>query len=331
MRNQFAAIAIAASVGLASPVSAATYIALGDSITFGETDLRYIPSDGVRGYVDDFATVLAARSSNPVNVINLAIDGETSSSFFTGFGRTPPVVGRGDLPLALQNTNYSGPTPMTQSEMFRQRAAEVKSAGDTISTISITLGFNELAALSALPPDAALAALGPTLDRYRDTYGAVLAQIREVAPAADLYLLNYYNPFPADDNATPNPATPIFAAGGPQLNAIIQDFAVRYNGIYVDTATPFVGREAELTFIDEVGNGDVTPPPYSQFDNGLAPIGNVHPTEEGYAVIARQLAAAGPAAIPEPATWMMLLLGFGAVGAAVRRSKRGAKVNFAFA
>ena len=80
-----------------------------------------------------------------------------------------------------------------------------------------------------------------------------------------------------------------------------------------------------------MGNGDVTPPPYSQFDNGLAPIGNVHPTEEGYAVIARQLAAAGPAAIPEPATWMMMLLGFGAVGAAVRRSKRGAKVNFAFA
>ena len=328
MRNLLAAFALTASVGLSGPAWAATYIALGDSITFGETDLRYIPSNGDRGYVNDFADVLAARSGGDrPTVVNLAIDGETASSFFTGFGRTPPVVGRGDLALALQNTNYSGPFPLSQSATFLQQAGAVTAAGDTISTVSITLGFNELAALSLLPPQAGLAAIGSTLDQYRSNYAAVLAQVRSVAPTADLYVLNYFNPFPGDDNATFNPASPIFAAGGPQLNEIIRDLAGQYNGIYVDTFTPFVGREGELTFIDEVGNGDRTPPPYSAFDAGLAPIGNVHPTEQGYAVIAQQLAASA-GAVPEPASWAMMILGFGAIGFSARRGKRTMTVRF---
>lgn len=319
-----AALSAAASIGFGAHASAAAYFALGDSITFGETDLQYIMSDGDRGYVNDFADILAMRNGGlRPDVFNLAIDGETASSFFTGFGRTPPVVGRGDLPLALQNTHYSGPIPMTQSDTFLQEAAQVAASGDTIDTISITLGFNELAALALLPPDAGLAAIGPTLDQYRTNYDAVLSEIRSTAPDADLYLLNYYNPFPGDDNATPNPASPIFAAGGPQLNEIIRELADKYGANYVDTYTPFVGREAELTYIDEVGNGDTTPPPYSPFDMGLAPIGNAHATEEGYAVIAQQLAAAGEGtgAVPEPATWSMLIVGFGAIGALARRTK----------
>lgn len=321
MRSTFTACALLVFSALGAPAWASTYIALGDSITFGEADLRYIPSDGIRGYVDDFAGVLASRNGGLApNVINLAIDGETSSSFFSGVGRTPPVVGRGDLALALQNTNYSGLTPLTQSATFLQRAGAVTAAGDTIDTISITLGFNELAALTTLPTQAGLDAIAPTLERYRSDYSAVLAQIRSVAPTADLYVLNYFNPFPGDDNATPNPAAPIFAVGGPQLNMIIRGLAAEYNGIYVDTASAFLGREQELTYIDEVGNGDITPPPYSPFDQGLAPIGNVHPTEQGYSVIAGQVAAA---AVPEPASWAMMIGGLSLIGGALRRRSAG--------
>ncbi|RYF19740.1 MAG: PEP-CTERM sorting domain-containing protein [Oxalobacteraceae bacterium] len=328
MAYKLAAFALLTTASVSSPALADTYFALGDSITFGETDLRYIPSNGDRGYVDDFANILAARSGGDrPDVVNLAIDGETSSSFFTGFGRTPPVVGRGDLPLALQNTNYSGAAPLSQSATFLQRAGEVTASGDTISTVSITLGFNELAALTSLPPAVGLASIGSTLDQYRTTYGAVLAQVRSVAPTADLYVLNYFNPFPGDDNAAINPATAIFAAGGVQLNSIIKELAAQYGGIYVDTFTPFVGREGELTFINEVGAGDTTPSPYSPTDNGLAPIGNVHPTEQGYAVIAQQLAAS-PGAVPEPSTWIMMLVGFGFVGAAMRYRRANTKVVY---
>ena len=67
---------------------------MGDSITFGETDRAYIPSYVDRGYVSGFADTLGARNGGArPTVINLAIDGETVASFFSGNGRTVPVVG----------------------------------------------------------------------------------------------------------------------------------------------------------------------------------------------------------------------------------------------
>ncbi len=41
------------------------------------------------------------------------------------------------------------------------------------------------------------------------------------------------------------------------------------------------------------------------------------------------LATAGPGAIPEPGTWALLILGFGAIGAAMRRRQTSATVSFA--
>ena len=106
-----AAAAIASCFGLAGQAQAApTYIGLGDSITFGETDLNYVQSYGDRGNVGDFANIIGSRTGTRPNVINLAIDGETASSFMSNAGRTPPVVGRGDSPLLLENLNY---TPST--------------------------------------------------------------------------------------------------------------------------------------------------------------------------------------------------------------------------
>ncbi|MGB7407352.1 MAG: PEPxxWA-CTERM sorting domain-containing protein, partial [Pontixanthobacter sp.] len=36
------------------------------------------------------------------------------------------------------------------------------------------------------------------------------------------------------------------------------------------------------------------------------------------------------AAVPEPATWAMMLIGFGAIGFSLRARKRTVKVNYAF-
>lgn len=100
------ALVLTATISPAQPV-AAVYIALGDSITFGETDLEYVPSFGDRGYVGLYADRLASRNGGDrPKVINLAIDGETSASFTSGVGRTPPVEGRTDAILAAQNRNY---------------------------------------------------------------------------------------------------------------------------------------------------------------------------------------------------------------------------------
>ena len=307
-----AATLVAAFSMNGAAVAAPVYVALGDSITFGETDLRYVQSFGDRGYPALFAGTLVARNGGVrPNVINLAIDGETASSFVTNMGRTPPVVGRGDVPLQLENLNYGNSTALSQSSVFANTVAAQRTAGNTIDTISITLGFNELAALSPMQNTpaaeaAAVAQIPATLAAYRTNYAAVLDQVRSLAPDASLYLLGYYNPFPADPAS---PAAPIFNAGGMQLNAIIQDLAGQYRAAYVDTATPFVGNEAAYTYQALLPAGSSV----SGAFGGVLPIGNVHPNSLGYSVIAAQVAAASPpTAVPEPAAWMLLLMGLGA-------------------
>ena len=54
----------------------------------------------------------------------------------------------------------------------------------------------------------------------------MLSDVRSLAPTASLYLLGYYNPFPADPAS---PAAPIFTAGGTVLNDIIQSLATQFD------------------------------------------------------------------------------------------------------
>ena len=289
--------------------AASVYVGLGDSITFGETDLNYVPSFGDRGYVGKFADILATQNggTRPA-VVNLAIDGETAASFMSGAGRTPPVVGRTDIPLAEQNLNYASSPTTPQAAMFRSLVGSETAAGNTISNISISLGFNELAALASLPTNQALAMLPGTLATYQTNYAGVLTQIRSLEPGAKLYLLGYYNPFPADP--TGNPAKPIFAQGGPELNAIIQSLATEFSANYVDTNTPFLGREGALTYISQYPAGSTSP----GSNPGIEPIGDVHPNDAGYTVIAGQLADT-----PEPGSLGLVGIAVAAFGVVLRR------------
>jgi lysophospholipase L1-like esterase len=81
-----------------------TYIALGDSLAFGVTNITPV-SYGDQGYVKLYADWLATQDDGVrPRVVNLAISGETSDSFFTGV--LPPWWGR-DI---LNNLNYTSPT-----------------------------------------------------------------------------------------------------------------------------------------------------------------------------------------------------------------------------
>jgi len=309
LRLRLHAIAAGLSLGLLAGHAEAspTYVALGDSITFGETDLLYRQSLGDRGYVSRYADVLASRNGGTrPNVVNLAIDGETASSFMTGSGRTPPVAGRTDVPLQLENLNYSAGNLVPQGTLFASTVAAQAALGNTINTVTITLGFNELAALASLPTPVGLAQIASTLDAYQANYAAVLTEIRSLLPNADLALLGYFNPFPADPAS---PAAPIFAAGGAPLNAIIQNLATRFDATYVDTFTPFVGNEARYTYQAVQPAGSSVPDPFG----GLLPIGNVHPNALGYDVIAGQLTSATAVAVPEPSSLALILVGVGAL------------------
>ena len=173
-----------------------------------------------------------------------------ATSFFSNAGRTPPVAGRGDAPLQLENLNYANSTALSQSQVFANTVSAQTRLGNTIAAVTITLGFNELAALApaANTPAleaAALSQVPAELAAYRANYNNVLSYVRGLAPTASLSLLGYYDPFPANEAS---PAAPLFDTYGAQLNAIIQQLATQYGATYVNNATPFVGNEAAYTY-----------------------------------------------------------------------------------
>src|SRR3954447_18238010 len=86
-------LAAVAALGLSAAPAAAgqIYLAIGDSSAFGETDRTKDPPAGDRASVAPFADSLAGRNGgHPPTVLNLAIDGETSSSYAAGSGRVSP-------------------------------------------------------------------------------------------------------------------------------------------------------------------------------------------------------------------------------------------------
>ena len=307
----FATLVLVWAVASARSASAGlVYIALGDSITFGETDLQYAPSNGDRGYVQNYAFALGNRLGQTPAVVNLAIDGETASSFLSGTGRVPPVASRTDAILASENTNYNPNALVSQSQNFLSTVAAEKAAGNTVTTVSITLGFNDLA--TALTTNAGVP-IATILANYQAQYDAILKEIKQAVPGANVLVLGYYNPFPADPSS---PAAPLFNAYGMQLNSIISNLAGMNGDTYVNTAPAFLGHEADLTYIAQQPSGSSSPNfgPYI----GTEPIGNVHPNNAGYLAIANEIEAT-PALVPEPSSIALLAAGCVCVVAVSRR------------
>src|SRR5262249_13563379 len=117
------ALAILGSCHTAAGGTIKTYLAIGDSMAFGETDFTHNPSNGDRGYVGGYADWLGTRNGGVrPNVINLGVDGETTTTFFNGGPQ-----GDGTLsgqPAPQLNTNYTDPSQTQNSLMLAKIAAE---------------------------------------------------------------------------------------------------------------------------------------------------------------------------------------------------------------
>lgn len=289
-----ALVAVSVTPRLASGGSM-TYIALGDSVAFGETDFTHNPSYGDRGYVAQYANSLAASNGGVrPNVINLGVDGETSTSFFGG-GQA----------LAPQNLNYSSAATSQNTLLVTQLAAQT-AAGNTVGAITVSLGANDLFAImnqanffSMNPAQQQSAILG-AMSTIQNNYTALLTEIHALAPNATVSLVGYYNPYPAVPGS---PVTPLAGPAIQLLNAVIAGEATAFGAKYIDTYTPFLGHEAQLTHITDT------------------PVGtNVHPNDAGYGVIAN---AINP--VPEPSTIAIFaVFGAGLIGRAVHRRRKAA-------
>ncbi len=306
-RTLVAALTILATLTLARPGVAGpmTYLSIGDSIAFGETTFTQNPSNGDRGFVADYANYLAGQNGGVrPNVVNTAIDGETTSSFLNASNRVLSVPGSTDSSVASWNTSYASNPTVSQNIMFQQAIASAKAAGSDVGVVTISLGANNLFQLAASPgfltasPVAQQAMLQQTLSGIAGQYAVVLAEVHALAPMAKVYLLGEYNPFPAQ------PSNPLNAIAGPAiqgLNSVIQALAASDpQAHYVNTYSAFLGNENAYTYMNVIS-------------------GDVHPNATGYSVIASQIEA-----VPEPSTLAVMGLGFTALVVTLRRRRLAA-------
>jgi lysophospholipase L1-like esterase len=280
----FQLLATISGMGRPARAGSRTYLSLGDSIAFGSSDFTQDPSFGDRGYVKGFADFLAGSQGGVrPNVINLAIDGETTASFGTGAGRVPPGPGFPDAALASLNLNYDPAALVTQQQKLLETVAAQHALGNAIGNVTISLGGNDLFALAlssgfqSADPAGQQALLLQALGAIASRQAALLTALHGLAPEAAIFVLGQYNPFPAD------PSSPLGGIAGPAilgLNATLAAVAPAYGATYVDLYSAFLGHETELTLFKK--------PDY-----------NIHPNADGYSVITARLTAA---AVPEPSS-----------------------------
>jgi lysophospholipase L1-like esterase len=309
-RRPFLALAVLGSFTLLAPRPACadfgTYIAVGDSLAFGEYRFQNNPSNGDhRGYVGPLADALAAFNGGVrPTVIDLGVDGETSSSFFN-----PTTPGNGQAPgqpgYAL-NTNYQTPFP-AQNNLLLSTIASEQGKGHTIGLVTVQIGANDLYALGLDPtflaksPSEQQAIVMATLGTIQANDTKLLTELAQQAAGAKVVMLGYYNPFAPFASDPSSPLYPIAQLAGPAiagLNKVIAGEAAAFGVSYVDLATPFAGHELAYT---DVANG-----------------GNSHPNATGYSIIVGQLIGV----VPEPSGVVLMGLGvFGLAGFAWNRGR----------
>jgi len=299
------AVVASGTTAVAGPI----YLALGDSSAFGETNRTQNPSNGDRGYVRPFADYLGTVYGTRPTVANFAINGETSSSFFSGqYATLANPLGRISPDGQSLNTNYIGLIDPT-AQFVRMRAAFNAANSGNVRAVTLHLGANDLDAASTDPAFAAdpFGVIQATLNRFAGNYSGLLADVTGRFPNASVYALGYHNPY---NGEPPSPFNALADLAIRALNQYIAGLAAGYGATYVDVYGAINPNEANLTLIG-------TRP----FD----PVNYVHLNDAGYAAAGNQLIrAAGGQPVPEPAS--LLLVGMGGLVLLARRKRRGKAV-----
>ncbi len=310
-----ATIALLLSVPQSALAGDKTLLVLGDSYAYGfTTDQDAIaigPTFGNQGYVKPFADYLGSVNGGVrPDLVNLAIPGESSTSFKTGVSAAnypdtyPYTSSLQEAPsrFPLLNLNYApsaAPNYVTtpQKDVALGAIATAHASNKKVENIVLQIGGNDIlgllnqSAFLTLPPLQQQNLFTAQFAALQSNYVNILGTVRAAAPEARIFTVGYANSFRQTPNLGELTETLTLNA-----NAIISGVSQNFGATYVDIYTPFKNHELELTYEAQ---------------------GNPHPNATGYSVIAGQLQIAASA--PEPATIALCILALPVAAFAVRR------------
>jgi hypothetical protein len=236
------------------------YMALGDSLSFGyQPDFNF-----TAGFADDIFTFL--QKANVTDEENLACAGETTTSMLQG-----GCVGR-----FVHHGFYTGAQLDAAVAFLRGHPGQV-------SPITLEIGANDV-----IPDwDQATCTAGPTSDadlKTMDTnIGTILDRLLAVLsipsghPSGNLHILTYYNPFA---RVCPNSVTFVH-----QLDDHITADARARRVSVIDIYSAFGGDAGMAQSVCEGNIVNGVHDPWTWICN--AQFHDIHPTTDGYAVIAQ--------------------------------------------
>jgi len=227
------------------------YLSLGDSLAFG-----YQPFPPIRqgfGFFDFLAASLE-RINPDVQPVNLGCPGESSTTFINGGCPSANAV------------RYQG-------SQLNAALAFLKAHQGQVSPITYVLGANDILAPLATGDPAKIQA---ALTQFAINDDAILRQLRQAAPTADIVTIDYYQPLAIaiTNTAVLSSVVQVSQTG----NGIIDQAAARYNvkvaNVYAAFNTPVQNPLlCNLTWI-------------------CSPYHDIHPMIAGYAIITGLVAGA---------------------------------------
>lgn len=253
------------------------YLALGASFAFGYQEAKfraeidagtYSPASFNTGYVDDFARLIAGDESHR-QTVNYSCPGETTQSFING-----------GCEFHLKGLSLHDDYPATASQLstalafLNSHPHQVK-----IITISLTdIAGNALSHLyfvdckghmPALPQD--LACIGAAFPGFlaQTQAGAdqILTALQGASRSSRIIVLQEFDPYML---LLPE-SIPLFQ----QMNAVLASVATAHHVVLADGVTPFT--PSNLCTLTPVC---------------MAPLHDIHPTDQGYWVLAQAVLAA---------------------------------------
>jgi lysophospholipase L1-like esterase len=248
-------------------------LALGDSLAFGYQEAKFVqmvaagaydPAGFATGYIDVFAARLQTVRRGTTTV-NYSCPGETSDTFING-----GCFFRSSIPLPLHD-DYPATTPQLTAALAFLRAHP-----SHVSPITVSLGADDFLLPYLFACNRSLACVEPAipalLSQVRSNLEVVLTALDDAAPASEVIVIAYYNPFALSDPAT---------------TAVVQSL----NNVVADVAAAHRARIAD-TFA--VINAGPQPATLCSLTLMCAPFADLHPSDAGYAAMAdRVWAAAG--------------------------------------